>query len=193
MLALIRHGQTDLNLQGRLQGSSDWPLNATGIAQAHAAVDVLRETGTAWSLVVSSPLQRARRTAEIIAEGLGIELGAAYPDLVERDYGALEGDTEEQVERLWPGKSEPSVETLDSVVARGRRALDAIGADFPGRDVVVVCHGTIIRYTLSDLVGYKVPAIDKGSVSLVDASAEALRVVSVNGADPAPAPDGTLA
>jgi uncharacterized phosphatase len=187
VLALIRHGQTDLNLQGRLQGSSDWPLNETGVAQAHAAVEVLRATGTAWSLVVSSPLQRARRTAEIVAEGLGVELGPTFADLVERDYGALEGDTEEQVERLWPGKSEPSVETLDAVVARGRRALDAIGAAYPGRDVVVVCHGTIIRYTLSDLVGFKVDTIDNGSVSLVEADAGGLRVLTVNGAEPAPA------
>lgn len=182
LLALIRHGQTDLNLQKRLQGSSDWPLNPAGIAQAEESVERLRSTGIPWDLVVSSPRQRARRTAQIIADGLGIELGPSYELLVERDYGALEGVTEDEAERLWPGKSEPSVETLDSVVDRGTRALEEIRRRWPDRTVVVVCHGTIIRYTLSGIAGWKLPAPDNGSVCTVrDDESGAWRVLSVNG------------
>ncbi|GAB3411137.1 histidine phosphatase family protein [Schumannella luteola] len=196
-LALIRHGQTDWNLQGLLQGSSDTPLNATGRQQAHDAIPVLREAGIPWTVVVSSPLARARVTAEIVAEGLGIPFAGAYDDLIERDYSVLEGRSEAEVERLWPGKSEPSVETLDSVVVRGHRALAQIAADHPGEDVVVVCHGTIIRYTLSDLVGFKVDTIENATVSLLE-SAEAAaddvigsasvawRVRTVNGIELAP-------
>ncbi|TPW72318.1 histidine phosphatase family protein [Schumannella sp. 10F1B-5-1] len=189
-LALIRHGQTDWNLQGLLQGSSDTPLNATGRGQAQDAVAVLRDAGVAWSVVVSSPLARARVTAEIVAEELGVPLGGTYDELIERDYGVLEGVTESEVERLWPGKSEPSVETLDSVVERGHRALARIGADHPGQDVIVVCHGTIIRYTLSDIVGYKVDTIENATVSLVEIGDDArsadrpsaATVLTVNGA-----------
>lgn len=169
MLAFVRHGQTDLNLQGRLQGGgSDWPLNDTGLAQAHAAVAALRDTGIPWTLVVGSPQLRAVTTAEIVAEGLGIELGPTFPDLVERDYGALEGANEVEAVRLWPGKSEPSVEPLTSVIERGLRALDDLRTAYGDRSVVVSGHGTLIRYTLSELVGRKLLHPGNASVSLVE-------------------------
>ena len=169
MLAIVRHGQTDLNLQGRLQGGgSDWPLNDTGYAQARAATGALRATGVDWTLVVSSPQLRARTTAEIVAEGLQIELGPTFADLVERDYGELEEVDEKEAERLWPGKSEPTVEPLGSVVERGLRALDLLRATYRDRDVVVSGHGTLIRYTLSELVGRKLPHPANASVSLVE-------------------------
>ena len=72
-LELIRHGQTDWNSQDKLQGSSDVPLNDTGRGQALEAARVL--AGAEWSAIVSSPLMRARETAQIIAAELGIELG----------------------------------------------------------------------------------------------------------------------
>ncbi|MBI5161604.1 MAG: histidine phosphatase family protein [Micrococcales bacterium] len=181
-LALVRHGQTDLNLQGRLQGSSDWPLNETGLAQARQAVEEVRDTAAPWDLVVSSPRQRARRTAEIIADGLGIELGPTYELLLERDYGALEGAEEAEVERLWPGKSEPSVETLDSVVHRGLRALGELRNAWTGRRVVAVCHGTIIRYTLSEIAGRKLPQPGNATASMVEWTGGAWRVLTVGGA-----------
>ena len=87
--AFIRHGQTDWNRDDKLQGSSDIPLNAQGREQAHEAAGILADGG--WEVVVSSPLQRARETAKIIAHDLGLELGPSYPALVERDYGPLEG------------------------------------------------------------------------------------------------------
>lgn len=119
-LALIRHGQTDWNLQGLLQGSSDTPLNATGRQQAHDAIPVLREAGIPWTVVVSSPLARARVTAEIVAEGLGIPFAGAYDDLIERDYSVLEGRSEAEVERLWPGQER--AERRDPRLGRGARS-----------------------------------------------------------------------
>jgi len=62
----LRHGQTDWNLQGRLQGHTDIPLNATGLDQAHAAADMLADQGI--DIIVSSPLVRALKTAAIISE-----------------------------------------------------------------------------------------------------------------------------
>ncbi|HEX7834200.1 MAG TPA: histidine phosphatase family protein, partial [Pseudolysinimonas sp.] len=91
MFAFIRHGQTDWNRDDRLQGSTDIPLNDAGRAQAHEAAELLRSGD--WEAVVSSPLVRARETAQIIADQLRIELGPAYPELVERDYGSLEGES----------------------------------------------------------------------------------------------------
>ncbi|MBP2372234.1 histidine phosphatase family protein [Paeniglutamicibacter psychrophenolicus] len=178
-LGFIRHGQTNWNAEGRLQGSSDIPLNDVGRQQARDAVAVLG-AGT-WDAIVSSPLSRARETAEIIAAGLGIELGRSYDELIERDYGQAEGMTDEEWEKLWPEKSGGGIEALDSVVARGKAAIEKIAADFPGRNVAVVCHGTIIRYTLSALAEVQFDSILNGSVSLLDNDEGPWKVRSVNG------------
>lgn len=84
----LRHGQTDWNLAGRLQGRSDRPLNATGREQAQAATQ--RLTGMVIDAVVSSPLQRAQQTAEAVATACDLPL-TIEPRLVERNFGMLEG------------------------------------------------------------------------------------------------------
>ena len=168
-LGFVRHGQTQWNLEGRLQGSADIPLNDTGRQQAADAVQVLRGAagGTQWDAVVSSPLSRARETAQIIADGLGLELGGTYDLLIERDYGQGEGVLESEALERWPGKIGGGIETLESVVDRGVRAIERIAADLPGRNVLVVCHGTIIRYTLSHFAGYQLDTIRNASVAVL--------------------------
>ena len=179
IVAFIRHGQTDWNREGLLQGSSDIPLNDTGRAQAHDAFMTLRSRP--WDVVVSSPLQRARETAAIIAEGLDIPLGQAYPELIERDYGPLEGTSAAVAIEKWPDREYPGAETLDSVATRGEAALAAIMADIGEGAVLVVCHGTIIRYTLARLAGRPVPGIDNGSISMLRAEQGDWQVATVNG------------
>jgi probable phosphoglycerate mutase len=178
-IAFIRHGQTDWNAAGRMQGTSDIVLNDTGRQQARDAVDVLGAAG--WEVIVSSPLQRARETAQIIADGLGIELGKTYDLLVERDYGEGEGLTMNEILERWPDREYPGLEPLDSVVARGRAALDAIADEYADRNVVIVCHGTLIRYTLASLLDHPIDQITNGSVSSLERTDAAWRVLTVNG------------
>jgi probable phosphoglycerate mutase len=178
-IAFIRHGQTDWNATGRMQGSSDIPLNDVGRQQAREAVGVL--AGTAWDVIVSSPLMRARESAQIIADALGIELGRSYDLLVERDYGEGEGLTYAEIDARWPERDYPGLEPLDSVVARGTAALQQIAEEYPGKNVVIVCHGTIIRYTLASLAGRKLEQITNGSVSTLDLVDDKWRVLTVNG------------
>jgi len=179
LAAFIRHGQTDWNRDGLLQGSSDIPLNDIGRAQAR---DAFMTVGSRpWDAVVSSPLRRARETAQIIADGLGLRLGAAYPALAERDYGVLEGTPAAAAIERWPGRDYPGAESLDSVATRGALALAAIASDFPEGAVLIVCHGTIIRYTLARLAGRPVPGIDNGSVSMVRTTGAGWEVATVNG------------
>ena len=164
--AFIRHGQTDWNRDDKLQGSSDIPLNETGRSQAHEAAEVL--AGGGWRVIVSSPLLRARETAEIIAADLALELGPSYPDFVERDYGPLEGRPSSSTIARWPHRDYPGAEPLDSVVARGLAGLADVEADFADRNVVIVCHGTIIRYTLAALAGHPIDGIRNGSISTLE-------------------------
>jgi len=164
--AFIRHGQTDWNRDDKLQGSSDIPLNEVGRQQAREAAALLAQGG--WRVVVSSPLLRARETAEIIAAELGIELGPSYPDFVERDYGILEGTSSSETMARWPHRDYPGAESLASVVSRGLAGLASVWADFGDRDVVIVCHGTIIRYTLAALAGHTIDGIRNGSISTLE-------------------------
>jgi broad specificity phosphatase PhoE len=87
-LGLLRHGQTDWNIDLRLQGSSDIPLNETGIKQAQLAADYLLDSH--WDLVLASPLSRAHDTAKIVASALGLEI-VIIPELIERSFGVAEG------------------------------------------------------------------------------------------------------
>jgi len=177
--AFIRHGQTDWNLNDKLQGASDIPLNDTGREQAVEAAAAL--AGGPWTAIVSSPLSRARETAAIIAERLGLELGPAYPELIERDYGPLEGAPSSANMAAYPKRDYPDAEPLADVVARGRAGLVKVAADYPDADVLIVCHGTLIRYTLADLAGRTVPGILNGSVSTFSLAGDVWTVETVNG------------
>jgi broad specificity phosphatase PhoE len=84
----LRHGQTDWNVEGRFQGHSDIPLNATGLSQARAAALAL--ACCPIDIVVASPLVRAARTAEIVNERLGKPI-LFDDELKERHFGAFEG------------------------------------------------------------------------------------------------------
>jgi len=93
-IILMRHGQTDWNIDHRFQGGTDIPLNDTGRDQVRTAIDALkqaRDEGTVVDLVLSSPLSRAAESAEIVAEGLNVPYRGAVAGFQERSFGELEG------------------------------------------------------------------------------------------------------
>lgn len=169
-IALIRHGQTDWNAAGLFQGITDIPLNDTGRSQARETARSLAEGGIDWQAIVSSPLQRARETAEIIASELGLELGPALAEWTERSYGIYEGQPD--APEL---KTHPSVEKMNLVIARGRAGLEYVDEHLE-KPTLVVAHGTIIRYTLNALAGAHpeqpiVPRILNGALSIIQRDA----------------------
>ena len=173
-IALVRHGQTDFNRDGRLQGSSDIPLNETGIAQAHTAARLL--AGEHWDAVVSSPLERAAVTADIIAAALDLEVGGRYASLIERAYGEAEGLTKEQaVERFgtdWPGE-----EDFDDLQRRAVAAVDDVAARNPVGALVIVTHGTFIRAFADHVSGQQTRTPDNAHSVRFTGSPGAWRVV----------------
>src|SRR5947199_3660663 len=101
-LLLIRHGETDWNAEHRWQGHADVPLNARGREQAKALAEELAPEGI--DAIYASDLSRARDTAEIVGERLGVPV-VLDPDLREIDVGSREGLTGEEVgERPWDGE-----------------------------------------------------------------------------------------
>lgn len=182
-LALIRHGQTDWNLARRVQGRSDIPLNDTGRAQARAAAEHL-VADAAWDVVVSSPLTRARETATIFAEVLGLPMGESYADLVEQNYGDAEGLFVSELQDRWPNRDFPNGEPDDLVGVRGLRALERLDTDHRGTRVLAVSHGGFIRRTLSELTGQTfdaLPRIENTSVSQLAREEQAWRVLTIAG------------
>jgi broad specificity phosphatase PhoE len=142
-LWLIRHGETEWSLTGAHTGRTDLPLTLKGEEQAKALRAQLE--GHHFSMVLTSPAQRARRTCELA--GLG---GAAIvePNLAEWDYGAYEGRTTEEIHRARPDWSlfrdgVPGGETLDQVSARAHAVIENV-QDSPG-DVALFAHGHILR------------------------------------------------
>lgn len=195
MLALIRHGQTDWNLAARMQGRTDIPLNETGRAQARAAAPAFASATEPWHTVVSSPLGRARETAAILAENLGLPLGAAYDELIEQEFGEAEGTLVADLDTRWPNRDFAGKEPDHEVGERGVRGIERVARDHDGRRVLVVAHGTLIRHTLAAISGHDprhFPRLDNLSSSHVrsnrsaastDAAWQVLTVAGVDYAD----------
>lgn len=146
-ICLVRHGETDWNATRRYQGWSDIPLNALGVEQAGIVARTI--AGEEWDAIVSSPLARARKTAEAIAAALGIEQIEEDADLRERGYGEAEGLTLEERELRWAGTEWPGLEPWDAMADRAIAALDRIAVRLAGQRVLVICHGGLINAVLT--------------------------------------------
>lgn len=179
--ALVRHGETDWNLHGRLQGSSDVPLNDTGRAQAREAAHRLADRS--WDLLVSSPLSRASETADIIGEAIGLQRTETYDGLKERHYGEAEGLTDWEAYHEWPHGWYPGLEPRVEVAERGLRVLQQLVAEHPESAIVIVAHGGVIRAILDVVHTRRSPRILNAAVSTLTAKPEGWLVHSINGVD----------
>ena len=146
---LLRHGETDWNREGRLQGRTDIPLNEAGREQVRRAADVLAARSPHIELIVASPLARARESAEIAAERLSGDSNAAIltePLLTERSYGAGEGTTPEERTAKFPDGIYPGMESREELLQRGMRAFRRILEMAEGRqNILAAAHGSILR------------------------------------------------
>ena len=152
-LFLFRHGETDWNKEGRLQGKTDPPLNATGLAQAEALAEKMRAHEI--EAIVSSDLLRAWTTGRIVAEGLGVPIHAD-PGLRETDVGEAEGMLwpeakarfGEKLTEAWFTDDEvafPGGETGAMTRERGLAAIRRFVAAQPYRRIGVSTHGAMLR------------------------------------------------
>jgi len=180
-MLLLRHGETAHSVERRFSGREDLPLTARGLEQAEAAARRL-STWDGIVAVVSSPLQRARATADVVAAVVGAPVEVEQR-LVETDFGAWEGLTFAEVQRRWPGElaawlADPTVappdgESFAETARRVRQARDRTLARFPGQTVLVVSHVTPIKTLLRIALDAPSTALfrlhlDIGGLSIVD-------------------------
>lgn len=191
-LYLVRHGETDWNVRGKLLSFTDEPLNARGEAQAAELAAALAPIR--WDQAFSSPLARARRTAEVL-----LAANEAPPPLTvderlrEVNFGPWEGWTVEQLEadpvgrtRRAGGAALDGIEPDEAVVERARAVLATIDA---GGTVLVVGHGRMLRVLISTALGLP-PSFARRlrmrncSPAILELGAEPL-LLALNAADPA--------
>ena len=154
---LLRHGQTDWNINHRFQGRTDIPLNDTGREQIRGAVPQLREMaqrGVQIDGVVSSPLERAAESGQIVARELGVPYLGAYAGLEERSFGDLEGEaaTPELVAASRTDGHKYGVEEREALVSRALTALNRVRREHEGKNIVVATHGMLIAVTMTVLL-----------------------------------------
>jgi uncharacterized phosphatase len=149
VICIIRHGETDWNAQGRLQGREDIELNEAGRDQAVKIAALLRRE--TWDAVVSSPLKRAYETAQIIAGLLSISEISVEEQIRERDYGQASGLWPEERRSRFPDAI-PGQEEFESLRLRAMAAIEKIAKERAGRRILVISHGALtnsVLYTLS--------------------------------------------
>ncbi len=149
VICIVRHGETDWNAQGRLQGREDIELNDSGRQQAFKIAAYL-SVGH-WDVIVSSPLKRAYETAQIIARMLSVTEIEVEEQITERDYGEASGLWPDERRSRFPDGS-PGQEDFELLRQRAMCGVEQIVKDHTGKRIVVISHGALtnsILYTLS--------------------------------------------
>ncbi len=184
---LVRHGETEWNAQGRCQGTSDVPMNATGYAQVEALAQELAHVS--FDAAYTSPLSRTRETARALLGTRGVRgvpraeriEAIVVPELIELSYGDLQGthsDTwQPELRTAWHtdpwSVTFPHGESLEMVRTRATPALDRIVHSHPGETVLVSSHGHLNRVLALHALAR--PANDFWSIEQANASALILR------------------
>ncbi len=151
-LLLIRHGETAWNRETRIQGHTDIPLSALGLAQAERLAAALADEP--FDAIYTSDLSRARQTAEALGRGRGLEI-VLDAQLRERAFGRFEGLSWEEINQTYPEESarwrhrEPDFavgggESLREFSARCLAAARRASSAHPGQSIVLVAHGGVL-------------------------------------------------
>ncbi len=167
-----RHGENVANLSRTFSYRVfDGNLTDRGIAQAQRLSEKLDAAPARYALLVSSPLRRARQTAQIVSARLGLPVAAELDDLREVNVGELDGRADDSAWHVYEAtlaawrsgqlsQRFPGGESGDELSARTRRALEDIATRAGGVDAVVIAHGASIRAALPELTGQPDPGRD---------------------------------
>ena len=149
---IIRHGQTNWNKEGRIQGKTDIELNEEGIKQAKEAKNILKDYPI--DMIVSSTLKRARKTAEIINEAKNVPI-IFKEALEERGLGEFEGKTQQEFQdEIWNSeilanyslnKEYKGVETIRSLCDRVWGLIEELKKKYVDKNILLVTHGGVTR------------------------------------------------
>ena len=149
LIIFVRHGQTDWNIDGRMQGREDIPLNETGLAQAEMTAQGIKKaclnTGIVFDKVISSPLKRASVTGKMIADSIGCGDFSCDSDVIERDFGELSGKKYDQNSHAITQDVDscPTLEKVENLVRRVDNFIKNHASQ--DKNILVVTHGAVTR------------------------------------------------
>lgn len=149
---LARHGQNEDNANGILNGHRDLPLTDTGVAQATEVANKIKDAGLVFDVVLSSPLSRAFKTAEIISSVNEFPKPEIMNELIERDFGSMTGIEQSRVEELCAPDiiktetviyflSPEGAETFPDLLERAGTLLEKITNKYTDGSILLVTHG----------------------------------------------------
>jgi len=181
-ICLIRHGETDWNSLGKFQGREDIPLNRTGIEQIQKAANYLRKSK--WDEIISSPLSRAKMSAEILCKEIGLRKIHEESAFVERDLGKVSGMTKEEAQKNFPDGNYEGMEPIEELQGRTSNALMKWINEFDEKNIIIMTHGAAINSILTYLSGNKIEmgkAIPKNAyMTLLEKQGDAITIVFYN-------------
>ncbi|MFC4356309.1 histidine phosphatase family protein [Chryseomicrobium palamuruense] len=163
IICLVRHGETDWNAIGMLQGRTDIPLNETGFRQAEECSELLKTSQ--WDVIITSPLKRAKQTAEIINKKVIVPV-VEMEDFLERDYGDAEGMTYEERNSKFPDNLYPNQEERTALNKRVIEGIEKINQEYGDKKILLVAHGAVINAILAVFSNGK---IGSGKTNLINA------------------------
>lgn len=165
-IGLIRHGETDWNIQRRMQGQENLPLNARGQQQSAELAQLIAQSGWTWQTLVSSPLQRALDTAQAISQTLNSMPIRVLDQLIERDFGGASDLTRSEAKVKFPDGNIPGLEKQEDLTKRVLSGLRVLFTDYSEDHILLVTHGEVMR-TIYRIIGqdHKV-ALKPGNASL---------------------------
>ena len=152
---IVRHGQDQDNANGLLNGHRDTALTEIGLEQANQIATKIQEANLVFDKIYSSPLQRAYRTAEIIANRLQLPQPEKLDLLIERDYGIMSGQKITDIEKLCSSDiilkaqiityflEAEGAETFPQVQDRARQVLEFLNNDHNDQNLLLVTHGDL--------------------------------------------------
>lgn len=181
IICLVRHGETDWNAEGKLQGRTDIPLNNKGILQADECGEHLQTTE--WDVIITSPLKRAKQTAIIINEKMNIPL-IEMEAFIERGYGDAEGMTLEKRTSTYPDKVYPNQEDRLALEKRVMQGIREINQTYPDGNALLVAHGGVINAILANIsnreIGSGKTVLKNACISHIQFSQEGWHIVEYN-------------
>jgi uncharacterized phosphatase len=163
-ICLVRHGVTDWNVLGKLLGRTDIPLNEKGIIQAKECSEFLK--AFQWNVIITSPMKRAKQTAEIINNRLNLPL-IEMEEFLERGYGDAEGMDLKKRTSMFPDKKYPNQEDQVSLNYRIMVGIQHIKQMYGESKILLVAHGAVINAILAALSNGEVGS---GKTNLLNAS-----------------------
>ena len=174
-VCLVRHGQTDWNTEGRIQGREDIELNDKGRMQAIECSEYLKQDK--WDFVVTSPLKRAKETANIISEKLNIEIQEVIDELIEKDFGIGSGMYVKEIIEGCGFDNIPNMESRDELRKRCMNVIKILET-FEDKNVIVVTHAGVIHCIINIIGRYvEIDKIKNGISNIIEFDNENWNVV----------------